>query len=160
MNKEYAKHYAKTTAKFALQQVPIIGTAVEIPQYIKEMKDGPINTTELLNQSRVKKVRFVVKSVRFMGGSRGYIALNWLETREAERFGIKKNEIFVREDWWHNPAKRVRIEVHERVEVFLRLNFGYDYETAHKMATKAEHDEIKRLGWHLDKAIMKHGGKS
>jgi len=151
MDKRKLKHYTTTTAKFLIQQVPIIGTAVQIPEYVKDMKNVN-NVTELINESNVVKIKFIIKSKKFMGD---YIALNWLEPREAQKFHIKKGEVFVREDWWSNPAKRVRLEVHEKVEIYLRLNFGYDYETAHKLATKAEHEEIKRLGWKLDKAVVK-----
>lgn len=151
MNRDRLKHYTYTTAKFAVQQVPFLGTAVEVPRYISDMQKPDV--VQQLNNSKVKNIRFVVKSRKFMGE---YIALNWLEPREAKKFGIKKNQVFVREDWWVNPAKRVRVEVHEKVEIYLRLNFGYDYETAHKLATKAEHDEIKRLGWKLDRAIIRH----
>ena len=130
------KHYVKTTAKFAIEQLPVIGTIAQIPDYVNEMKHP--------------KIEFVVKTRAFM---RDNIALNWLEPKEAKRFGIGSGQIFVREDWWKNKAKRLRIQVHEKVEIYLRENFGFDYEQAHKLATKAEHIAIKNKGWKLDEPI-------
>ena len=130
------RHEIKTTAKFVVEQLPVVGTIASIPDYISEMKHP--------------KIEFVVKSRRFMGD---YIAVNWLEPRESRRFKIESGEIFVREDWWENKAKRLRIRVHEKVEIYLRVNFGFNYEQAHKLATKAEHIAIKNKGWELDKPI-------
>lgn len=130
------RHEIKTTAKFVVEQLPVVGTIASIPDYISEMKHP--------------KIEFVVKSRRFMGD---YIAVNWLEPRESRRFKIESGEIFVREDWWENKAKRLRIRVHEKVEIYLRVNFGFNYEQAHKLATKAEHIAIKNKGWELDEPI-------
>ena len=130
------KHYAKTTAKFVVEQLPVVGTIAQIPDYVNEMKHP--------------KIVFVIKTRAFM---KDYIALNWLEKVEAKRFGIGSGEIFVRQDWWKNKAKRLRIKVHEKVEIYLRLNFGFDYEQAHKLATRAEHIAIENKGWKLDEPI-------
>lgn len=92
-------------------------------------------------------MKFVVKSRKVMGD---YIALNWLEPEESKKFGIKQGQIFVREDWWNNPVKHYRLQVHEKTEIFLRQEFGFNYQTAHRIATKAEHDAIKLKGWKLD----------
>ena len=131
-----SKHQAKTTAKFVIEQLPVVGTITQIPDYINEMKHP--------------KIEFVIKTRKFMGD---YIALNWLEPMEAKRFGIASGQIFVREDWWKNKAKRLRIKVHEKVEIYLRINFGFSYEQAHKLATRAEHIAIKNKGWELDEPI-------
>ena len=133
------KHYLTTTGEFALEQIPIIGTIAPLPGYVDKLK--------------YPKIKFIVKSVKFMGGPRGYIALNFLEPGEAKKFHIDKGEVFVREDWWNNKAKRLRIIVHETVEIYLRLNFGLTYRQAHIIATKAEHDVIKNRGWELDKPV-------
>ena len=130
------KHEIKTTAKFVVEQSPVVGTITQIPDYINEMKHP--------------KIVFVIKTRAFM---KDYIALNWLEKVEAKRFGIGSGEIFVRQDWWKNKAKRLRIKVHEKVEIYLRLNFGFDYEQAHKLATRAEHIAIENKGWKLDEPI-------
>jgi hypothetical protein len=92
-------------------------------------------------------MRFVVKSRKVMGD---YIALNWLEPEESSKFGIKQGQVFVRSDWWDNPVKRYRLQVHEKVEIFLRREFGFDYQKAHHLATLAEHEAIKIKGWKLD----------
>lgn len=136
------KPHEKTTAKFLVQQIPIIGTIAQIPDYVNDM--------------RHPKIEFVIKTRRFMGD---YIALNWLESIEARRFQIASGEIFVREDWWKNKAKRLRIQVHEKVEIYLRENFNFNYEQAHQLATRAEHIAIKNKGWKLDEPI-KHGVKN
>ena len=126
----------KTTAKFVVEQLPVVGTIASIPDYISEMKHP--------------KIEFVVKSRRFMGD---YIAVNWLEPRESRRFKIESGEIFVREDWWRNKAKQVRIQVHEKTEIYLIENFDFTYQQAHHLATLAEHQAIKNRGWELDRAI-------
>ncbi len=95
-------------------------------------------------------MKFVVKTRKVMGD---YIALNWLEPEESKVFGIKKGQIFVREDWWKNKAKKLRLQVHEQTEIFLRQKFGFSYEQAHQLATKAEHIAIKNKGWELDEPI-------
>ncbi len=133
------KHELKTTAKFIVEQLPIIGTIAQVPDYINEMKHP--------------KIMFVIKSRKVM---HDYIALNWLEPKESKLFSIKTGEIFVREDWWKNKAKKLRIQVHEKVEIYLRTNFSFNYEQAHKLATKAEHIAIENKGWKLDESI-KHG---
>ena len=130
------EHEIKTTAKFVIEQLPIIGTIAQVPDYINEMKHP--------------KIMFVVKSRKVMGD---YIALNWLEPIESKRFKIGSGEIFVRDDWWKNKAKRLRIKVHEKVEIYLRINFGFNYEQAHRLATKAEHIAIENKGWKLDEPI-------
>ena len=130
------EHEIKTTAKFVIEQLPIVGTIAQVPDYINEMKHP--------------KIIFVVKSRKVMGD---YIALNWLEPIESKRFKIDSGEIFVRDDWWKNKAKRLRIKVHEKVEIYLRINFGFNYEQAHRLATKAEHIAIENKGWKLDEPI-------
>ena len=130
------KHAIKTTGKFLIEQLPVIGTITQIPDYINAMRNP--------------RIVFVIKTSGIMGD---YIALNWLEPIEAKKFKIDKGEIFVREDWWKNKAKRLRIEVHEKVEIYLRENFDFSYEDAHKIATRAEHIAIKNKGWKLDEAI-------
>ena len=92
-------------------------------------------------------MKFVVKPRKFMGD---YIALNWLEPEESKKFGIKQGQVFVREDWWGNPVKKYRLQVHEKTEIFLREQFGFDYKSAHHLATLAEHTAIKTKGWKLD----------
>lgn len=99
-------------------------------------------------------MKFVIKPRSFMGD---YIALNWLEPEESKRFGIKPGEIFVREDWWKNPVKRLRIQVHERTEIWLRKTWHLPYAKAHHIATITEHDVIKQLGLHLDGGEIRHG---
>ena len=101
------------------------------------------------------KIVFVIKPRSFM---HDYIALNWVEPEESKRFGIRRNQVFVREDWWKNEAKRTRITVHESVEIFLRLTFKLSYQQAHHLATLAEHTEIKNKGWRLD-GVVKHTRK-
>ena len=130
------EHEIKTTAKFVIEQLPIVGTIAQVPDYINEMKHP--------------KIIFVVKSRKVMGD---YIALNWLEPIESKRFKIDSGEIFVRGDWWKNKAKRLRIKVHEKVEIYLRINFGFNYEQAHRLATKAEHIAVENKGWKLDEPI-------
>jgi len=131
-------HEIKTTGKFIVDQIPIVGTITQIPDYISKMQHP--------------KIKFVVKTKEFMGD---YIALNWLEPKEAEKFGISNGDIFVREDWWKNKAKQLRIQVHEKTEIYLRINFNFSYEQAHTLATKAEHIAIKNKGWKLDQ-VMRH----
>lgn len=96
-------------------------------------------------------MKFVIKSKKVM---RDYIALNWLEPRESEIFGIKYGEIFIRRDWWENPAKKLRVKVHEKTEIYLRRNFKLTYEQAHHIATLVEHQVIKNKGWKLDEPII------
>ena len=98
----------------------------------------------------VKTLIFDIRTRKQMGD---YIALNWIEPEEAKLFNIPNNTIIVREDWWKNEAKHLRLLVHEQTEIFLRLKFGFDYEQAHKLATKAEHIAIKNKGWKLDEPI-------
>ena len=98
-------------------------------------------------------MKFVVKSRKFMGD---YIALNWLEPIEAKKFGIKQGQIFVREDWWNNPVRRYRLQVHEKTEIFLRKEFSFDYQSAHHLATLAEHKALKLKGFELDIHKINH----
>lgn len=98
-------------------------------------------------------MKFVVKTRKVLGD---YIALNWLEPEEAKKFGIKQGQIFVREDWWNNPIKRYRLLVHEKTEIYLRKEFGFDYERAHHVATLAEHEALKQKGWKLDSHKVTH----
>jgi len=88
----------------------------------------------------VERQKFVVKSREEMGD---YIALNWLEPRLAKKFGIKKNQIFVREDWWIDAVKRSRLHTHELVEINLRLRNKMGYEQAHKIANIFERNALK-----------------
>lgn len=85
-----------------------------------------------------KRIRayFSVRSRKQMGD---YIALNWLEPREAKKFNIKPGEIIVRRDWWSNPEKRKRLDVHEMVEINLREKDKMPYRKAHEIANKFEH---------------------
>jgi hypothetical protein len=132
------KHQLKTTAKFLVEQLPIVGTIAQVPDYINEMKNP--------------KIVFVIKTKEFMGE---YIALNWLEPILSKKFKIGSGEVFVRSDWWKNKAKKYRIQVHEKVEIYLRENFNFNYEQAHKLATRVEHIAIENKGWELDK-VIKH----
>ena len=82
------------------------------------------------------KVRFIVRSRKEMGD---YIALNWLEPRMSKKYHIKPNTIIVRRDWWTNPEKRKRLDVHEMTEINLRERDKLPYTRAHEIANKFEH---------------------
>lgn len=92
-------------------------------------------------------MEFIIKSRSFMGN---YISLNWLEPKISKEFDIKKGQIFVREDWWKNPNKRLRIKVHETTEIWLRKKWNLPYQQAHHLATIAEHEVLKDRGLKLD----------
>ena len=65
-------------------------------------------------------------------------AVNWLSESDRSSFDVKPNEVFVREDWWKDRVKRLRIKVHELTEIWLMKTWGLSYDEAHKIATKAE----------------------
>jgi hypothetical protein len=88
------------------------------------------------------RIKWRIKPKRVM---KDYIALNWLEPKLAKKFGIKKGEVWVREDWWKDPEKRKRLNVHEKVEINLRLRSKLPYEKAHKIANKFEHRALKHI---------------
>ena len=83
---------------------------------------------------RKLKVKFKVKPKSTMGD---YIALNWKTPRIPKKFHIKKNEIWIRTDYWKSPMKRKRIKTHEKIELNL-MNKGLSYKKAHKIANKFE----------------------
>lgn len=83
-----------------------------------------------------------VKSRKVMGD---YIALNWLEKDLAPEFGIKKGEVWVREDWWNDETKRKRLRVHESVEINLRIRDHLSYTRAHEIANEFEHVTMKHI---------------
>ncbi len=85
---------------------------------------------------------FSIRSKKKMGY---YIALNWMNTELAKKFHIKPGEIIVREDWWKDPEKRKRLQVHELVEINLRERDGLPYPEAHEIATKFEHKADPRI---------------
>jgi hypothetical protein len=88
------------------------------------------------------RIKWKVKPKRVM---KDYIALNWLEPRISKKFGIKKGEVWVRKDWWEKPEKRKRLNVHEKVEINLRLRNKLPYNRAHKIANKFEHEALKHI---------------
>ena len=45
---------------------------------------------------KITKIKWKVKPKKVM---KDYIALNWLESELAKKFGIKKGEVWVRKDW-------------------------------------------------------------
>ncbi|MHB8552486.1 MAG: hypothetical protein ACYDAO_02720 [Thermoplasmataceae archaeon] len=98
-------------------------------------------------------MKFVVKSRSFMGD---YIALNWLEPKISKEFGIKEGQIFVREDWWKNPNKRLRIRIHETTEIWLRKKWHLSYQQAHHLATITEHEVFKDRGLKLNGGKIEH----
>ncbi|MGC9046968.1 MAG: hypothetical protein ACP5IC_02550 [Minisyncoccia bacterium] len=88
------------------------------------------------------RIKWKVKPRKVM---KDYIALNWLEPELAKKFGIKKREVWVREDWWKDPEKRKRLNVHEKVEINLRLRSKLPYKKAHEIANKFEHNALKHI---------------
>jgi len=88
------------------------------------------------------KIKWKVKPKKVM---HDYIALNWLEPELAKEFGIRKGEIWVRKDWWQDPEKRKRLNVHEKVEINLRLREKLPYDKAHEIANKFEHEALKHI---------------
>ncbi len=81
------------------------------------------------------RLHFIVKPKEAMGS---YRAVNWLSEKDDDSWGLKTGQIFVREDWWKDKVKRLRIEVHEISEIWLMRRWGMSYEEAHKLATKVE----------------------
>ena len=79
-------------------------------------------------------VKYKIKPKKIM---KDYIALNWKTPKIPKKFHIKKNEIWIRSDYWKSPTKRKQIITHEKVELNL-MNKGLSYKKAHKIANKFE----------------------
>jgi len=78
-------------------------------------------------------VKFIVKPRDVMGD---YIACHWLYDCGL---GIPDGEVWVREDWWADPRKRIKLILHERIELYYMLQ-GKDYREAHSLSNQIEND--------------------
>jgi hypothetical protein len=98
-------------------------------------------------QRRKKTFIIIVKSPKVMGD---YIALHGLlpdyELPKKMRGKIPKDQIWMRDDIWHNKSRRKCIEEHEKQELNLMIYHGYTYKEAHKKAQNRE-----KLWWIKDK---------
>ena len=87
-------------------------------------------------------IRFIKKSKKVMGN---YIALHKNASHLPKRFRkIKKNEVWVRSDYYNNPKKFKTLKTHEKIELAL-MKKGLSYKKAHQIANKFERNAKKKL---------------
>ena len=87
-------------------------------------------------------IRFIKKSKKEMGN---YIALHKKASHLPKRFKkIRKNEVWVKSDYYNNPNKFKAIKTHEKIELAL-MKKGVPYKKAHAIANKFEKNVRKKL---------------
>ena len=126
------KKQLKTTAYFAFQNIPFVGTIAMIPDYIYSLKNP--------------KIDYIIKNRYIMDK---HIAINWLEPN-GKKLKIPSGEIYVREDWWKDKNKRLILEVHEKVEIYLQTVFELSFKQSHSIALKAQHDVIENRNINIE----------
>jgi hypothetical protein len=87
-------------------------------------------------------IRFIKKPKKVMGD---YIALHKNASHLPKKFKkIKKNEVWVRSDYYNNPQKFKALKTHEKIELAL-MKKGIPYKKAHTIANKFEKNVRKKL---------------
>ena len=87
-------------------------------------------------------IRFIKKPKKVMGN---YIALHKKASHLPKRFKkIKKNEVWVRSDYYNNPQKFKALKTHEKIELAL-MKKGIPYKKAHAIANKFEKNVKRKI---------------